>query len=117
MAAGIYPVIRRMGARAEQGENILKEANRGWGDSFQVDLALSSLLQQSPVLLVTFTWHAGMTGHMLYQMCCIAHKPSVIVQVATGRLAFIVLAGTILAEATTGKVSVLSAAPYLTTGL
>lgn len=58
LAAGIYPVIRRMGARAEQGKNILKEANRGWGDSFQV---------------------------------------------ATGRLAFVVLAGTILAEATTGK--------------
>ena len=40
-AAGIYPVIRRMGARAEQGENILKESNRGWGDSFQVACILS----------------------------------------------------------------------------
>lgn len=36
LASGIYPVIRRMGSRAERGENILKEVNRGWGDSFQV---------------------------------------------------------------------------------
>lgn len=47
LAAGIYPVIRRMGARAEQGKNILKEANRGWGDSFQVACVLGLMVKAS----------------------------------------------------------------------
>ncbi len=42
LAAGIYPVIRRMGSRAEQGKNVLKEANRSLGDSFQVIPAITN---------------------------------------------------------------------------
>jgi photosystem II protein len=66
LAAGIYPVVRRLGARADAAREAKSSGTpsladipaRKWGDSFQV---------------------------------------------ATGRLAFITLAGTVLAEATTGK--------------
>lgn len=68
LAAGIYPIVRRLGARADAAREAAASQNpapatpaepaRKWGDSFQV---------------------------------------------ATGRLAFITLAGTVLAEATTGK--------------
>lgn len=65
MAGGIYPIVRRLGARADAAREASNSNTpppavpaRKWGDSFQV---------------------------------------------ATGRLAFITLAGTVLAEATTGK--------------
>lgn len=47
LAAGIYPVIRRMGARVEEGKNLLTEHNRHWKDSFQV--ILSAFFYQTPL--------------------------------------------------------------------
>ena len=36
LAAGIYPVIRQIGSRAEQGGSLFTVPGRGLGDSFQV---------------------------------------------------------------------------------